>query len=98
MLTKCKESIKTNKQKNSALTETNRSLSDQVTERESECERLRHIEKDFEAFKKKAREEELQIAETKMIMHQVINYKRAHLINKIFELLPIYEFNRKWRT
>lgn len=31
LLTKCKESIKTNKQKNSALTETNRSLSDQVT-------------------------------------------------------------------
>ena len=27
--------------------------------------------KDFEAMKEKAREEELQIAETKMVMHQV---------------------------
>ena len=41
LLTKCKDSIKTNKQKTSALAETNRSLSEQVTEREGECERLR---------------------------------------------------------
>lgn len=41
LLTKCKDSIKTNKQKSSALTETNRSLSEQMTEREAECERLR---------------------------------------------------------
>ena len=41
LLTKCKDSIKTNKQKNSALAETNRSLSEQMTEREAECERLR---------------------------------------------------------
>ena len=41
LLTKCKDSIKTNKQKTSALAETNRSLSEQVTDREAECERLR---------------------------------------------------------
>ena len=41
LLTKCKDSIKTNKHKNSALAETNRSLSEQMTEREAESERLR---------------------------------------------------------
>ncbi len=72
-MTKCKESIKANKQKTQALTEVKESLSAQLSEREAEAADLRAKVIEFEAFKAKAREEELQIAETKMVMHQVIS-------------------------
>lgn len=71
LLTKCKESIKANKQKTQALTEVKESLSAQLSDREGECEKLRTQVRDYEAWKAKAQEEELQIAETKMVMHQV---------------------------
>ncbi len=41
LLTKCKESIKANKQKTQALTEVKESLSTQLSEREAECEKLK---------------------------------------------------------
>ena len=72
LLTKCKESIKANKQKTQALTEVKENLATTLGEREKECESLKAQVKDFEARQAKAQEEELQIAETKMMMHQVI--------------------------
>ena len=71
LLTKCKDSIKANKQKTQALTEVKESLSAQLSEREAECEAARAKLKEFEDRSSKAREEEIQIAETKMVMHQV---------------------------
>ena len=40
-MTKCKESIKANKQKTQALTEVKESLSQQLSDRETECEKLK---------------------------------------------------------
>ena len=77
LLTKCKESIKANKQKTQALTEVKESLSKQLSERDEECLELKKKLDDFEAWKKKAQEEELQIAETKMLMHQVKYFIKA---------------------
>ncbi len=72
LLTKCKESIKANKQKTQALTEVKESLSQQLSEKEGECEGLKAQVKDFQTWKTKAQEDELQIAETKMVMHEEI--------------------------
>ena len=71
LLTKCKESIKANKQKTQALTETKENLASTLGEKEQEIQTLRGKISEFEAFKKKAQAEEIQIAETKMVMHQV---------------------------
>ena len=83
LLTKCKESIKANKQKTSALTEVKESLAQQVTEREAEVNDLRSqllsaqstlssTQKEIQTYRNKEQQEELQIAEIKMMMHQVI--------------------------
>ena len=82
LLTKCKESIKANKQKTSALTEVKESLAKQVGEREAELDDLRSqllnsqatlsvAQKEIENYKKREQNDELQIAEVKMMMHQV---------------------------
>ena len=71
LLTKCKESIKANKQKTQALTEVKESLAVTLGEREKEYADLKATVVDYEARQAKAQEEELQIAETKMMMHQV---------------------------
>ena len=82
MLTKCKESIKANKQKTTALTEVKESLAKQVSEKDGELNDVRSqlvnvqatlstAQKEIENFRQKAQEEELQIAEVKMMMHQV---------------------------
>ena len=82
MLTKCKESIKANKQKTTALTEVKESLAKQVGEREGELDDLRSqllntqatlsvAQKEIENYKKREQNDELQIAEVKMMMHQV---------------------------
>ena len=42
-----------------------------MSERESECEAMRAKLREHEERSSKAREEEIQIAETKMVMHQV---------------------------
>ena len=83
-MTKCKESIKANKQKTTALTEVKESLANQVEEKEVELNDVKsqllntqsvlstaHIELD--SLRNKGQLEELQIAEIKMMMHQV-NY------------------------
>lgn len=54
-----------------ALTEVKESLSKQLSEKEEECRSLSSRVQAFEARQAKAREEEIQIAETKMMMHQV---------------------------
>ena len=82
LLTKCKESIKANKQKTTALTEVKESLAKQVVEKEAELGELRSqfdnskitlnsAQKEIEGHRKRAQQEELQIAEVKMMMHQV---------------------------
>lgn len=71
LLTKCKDSIKANKQKTQALTDVKESLSQQLTDKEAECEDLKAKNDAHEKFRAKAQEEELQFAETKMVMHQV---------------------------
>lgn len=71
-MTKCKESIKANKQKTTALTEVKENLSKDLAERDEECSKLKKKVEEFELWHKKAQEEEIQIAETKMVMHQVI--------------------------
>ena len=82
LLTKCKESIKANKQKTSALTEVKENLAKQVTDKESELEDLRSqfyatqttltsAQKEIDGYRRREQQEELQIAEVKMIMHQV---------------------------
>ena len=88
LLTKCKESIKANKQKTTALTEVKESLSKQLADKESELKaavanhsaeitavktELEEVQNDYQILKKKEQEEELQIAESKMVMHQVRN-------------------------
>ena len=81
MLTKCKESIKANKQKTTALTEVKESLAKQVGDKETELNELQsqHLstqstlataQKEIEGYKSKEQEAELQIAEVKMMMHQ----------------------------
>ena len=82
LLTKCKESIKANKQKTSALTEVKENLAKQVTDKESELEDLRSqffvtqttltsAQKEIDGYRRREQHEELQIAEVKMMMHQV---------------------------
>ena len=91
LLTKCKESIKANKQKTQALTEVKESLSVQLSEKEKECAELT-------AFRDKAKQDELQIAETKMVMHQEIIVKdeeiaglRVKLNEAVDELTKVKE-------
>jgi len=74
LLAKCKESIKANKQKTQALTEVKESLSKQLEEKEKNCVQLEEKVKEFDNWKRKSKDEELQIAETKMVMHQVTRY------------------------
>ena len=82
LLTKCKESIKANKQKTTALTEVKESLAKQVSEKEGDLNDVRSqlvnsqatlstAQKEIESYRNKAQQEELQIAEVKMMMHQV---------------------------
>ena len=77
LLTKCKESIKANKQKTTALTEVKDSLSKQLSEKEAELnslnDKLSSISTELETVKKREQEDELQMAQTKMHMHQVVN-------------------------
>ena len=76
LLTKCKESIKANKQKTTALTDVKDSLAEQLAEKEKENEKLGNNLKaardELESLKKREQVEELQIAEIKMQMHQEI--------------------------
>ncbi|TRY78268.1 hypothetical protein TCAL_10647, partial [Tigriopus californicus] len=72
LLTKCKESIKANKQKTTALTEVKENLSKDLATRDEECAQLKKKVQEFETWHQKAQEEEIQIAETKMVMHQEI--------------------------
>ena len=75
LLTKCKESIKANKQKTTALTEVKDSLSKQLSEKEADLivltDRFNSTEAELKEVKRKEQEEELQIAQAKMHMHQV---------------------------
>ena len=75
LLTKCKESIKANKQKTTALTEVKDSLSKQLSEKEADlivlADRFNSTEAELKELKRKEQEEELQIAQAKMHMHQV---------------------------
>ena len=75
LLTKCKESIKANKQKTTALTEVKDSLSKQLSEKEADLivltDRFNSTEAELKELKQKEQEEELQIAQAKMHMHQV---------------------------
>ena len=82
-MTKCKESIKANKQKTTALTEVKESLAKQVTEKEVELNdvksqllntqsSLSSTQTEMESLRSKGQQEELQIAEIKMMMHQVL--------------------------
>lgn len=75
LLTKCKESIKANKQKTGALTELKDTLSKQLSEKEGQIKELdikyNAINEQYIQLKEKEQQEELQIAETKMHMHQV---------------------------
>jgi len=65
LLTKCKESIKANKQKTTALTEVKESLATQLASKEAECNnlssQLTQLQNDHEVLKKKEQEEELQV-------------------------------------
>ena len=76
LLTKCKESIKANKQKTTALTEVKDSLATQLAETEGENKKLANglklVQDELDSIKKREQIEELQIAETKMQMHQEI--------------------------
>ena len=75
LLTKCKESIKANKQKTTALTEVKDSLSKQLSEKEADLivltDRFNSTDAELKELKRKEQEEELQIAQAKMHMHQV---------------------------
>ena len=82
-MTKCKESIKANKQKTTALTEVKESLAKQVTEKEVELNdvksqllntqsSLSSTQTEMDSLRSKGQQEELQIAEIKMMMHQVL--------------------------
>ena len=75
LLTKCKESIKANKQKTTALTEVKDSLSKQLSEREADLisltDSFNRTNNELKELKQKDQEEELQIAQAKMHMHQV---------------------------
>lgn len=74
-MTKCKESIKANKQKTTALTEVKDSLSKQLSEREADMialtDTFNRTNTELTELKKKEQEEELQMAQAKMHMHQV---------------------------
>lgn len=65
LLTKCKESIKANKQKTVALTEVKESLASQLANKESECQglnsQLTKVQTELDILKKKEQEEELQV-------------------------------------
>ena len=65
LLTKCKESIKANKQKTVALTEVKESLATQLASKEVECQglgtQLSKIESELDVLRKKEQEEELQV-------------------------------------
>ena len=82
-MTKCKESIKANKQKTTALTEVKESLAKQVEEKDGELNDIKSqllntqttlstAESEIEKLRGKGQQEEFQIAEMKMMMHQVI--------------------------
>ena len=70
LLTKCKESIKANKQKTTALTDVKDSLAEQLAEKEKENEKLTNnlkgVKDELDSLKKREQVEELQIAEIKM--------------------------------
>uniref|UniRef100_A0A0K2UZD7 GRIP domain-containing protein n=1 Tax=Lepeophtheirus salmonis TaxID=72036 RepID=A0A0K2UZD7_LEPSM len=85
LLTKCKESITANKQKITALVEVKESLSKQLSEKTNEYNAIRSTYqeeasklkeerdealKSFENLRTKDQNEELQIAESKMMVHQ----------------------------
>ena len=65
LLTKCKESIKANKQKTVALTEVKESLATQLANKETECQglgsQLSKIQSELDVLQKKEQEEELQV-------------------------------------
>merc|ERR1712198_815086 len=76
LLTKCKESIKANKQKTTALTDVKDSLAEQLAKKEKENEKLANnlkaVTDERDSLKDRGQVEELQIAEIKMKMHQEI--------------------------
>ena len=89
LLTKCKESIKANKQKTTALTEVKESLAKQVEEKEIELNDVKSqllnnqsilssTQIELSSLRSKGQQEELQIAEIKMMMHQV-QYDQQHI-------------------
>merc|ERR1712029_1176597 len=85
LLTKCKESIKANKQKTTALTEVKDSLSKQLSEREADfialTDNFNRTNNELKELKQKDQEEELQIAQAKMQMHQEIIVKDEEIGN-----------------
>lgn len=83
LLTKCKESIKANKQKTTALTEVKESLATQVAEKETELNDIKSTlvncqatlstaQQEIESYRSREQHNELQMAEMKMMMHQVM--------------------------
>ena len=112
LLTKCKESIKANKQKTTALTEVKESLANQgkhfffffkVEEKEVELNDVKSqllntqsvlssAQIELDGLRNKGQQEELQIAEIKMMMHQVNYLKLAQKLGccNTIAYLPIY--------
>ena len=83
LLTKCKESIKANKQKTSALTEVKDSLSKQLSEREADLialtDTFNRTNAELTQLKTREQEEELQMAQAKMHMHQASTTDFVHI-------------------
>ena len=98
LLTKCKESIKANKQKTNALTEVKDALSQQLSEKEAELsavnESYSKVNVELEALRKREQEDELQIAQTKMHMHQVRDFPENNNCNGKKSIFQFF-FRRK---
>ena len=75
LLTKCKESIKANKQKTTVLTEVKESLATQLASKEAECtnlsSKLSSLQTEYEVLKKKEQEEELQVRPNKFLLTEL---------------------------
>ena len=73
LLSKCKENIKTNKNKTTALTEVKDQLAADLEQKEKELVELRDssdkVRAELETLKRKEEGEEIQIAEVKLAMH-----------------------------
>jgi len=74
LLTKCKENIKANKQKIGALSEVKEELATQLQEKEASIiqlnEKNTQLESEVSVARERAQGEEIQLAETKLVMHR----------------------------